>query len=267
MSAAVAARASDVAAAIGSRLDARPLAIMLDVDGTLAPIAPRPEEARVPEETRRVLASLAGLPGVHLALVSGRAAADAARMVGLDGAWVLGNHGMEITSPDGQTSADPAAARYESAIASVAAEVDRVAARFPGAFVENKRWTLSVHYRLVGESSIAALVADAGAVARAAGLRTSEGKMVLEIRPPVDVNKGTAAVALAERLGAVSGGAVLFAGDDRTDEDAFRALRARLAAAVTIRVGEMTETAAEFRLDGPDALRELLASIARRARG
>lgn len=258
--------AAEVVAAIGTRLDRRPLAVLLDVDGTLAPIAPRPADARVPEETRRVVQALVTLPGVHVAAVSGRAASDSARLVGVPGIWVLGNHGMETQSPDGALHADPDAQRFDGAVASAARELERLARETSGALVENKRWTLSFHYRLVDERSVAALVAAAREIGESAGLRVTEGKKVVELRPPVAVDKGTASVALVERVGALDGGAVLFAGDDNTDEDAFRALRERAPGAVTVRIGPAgVETAAEFRLESPQELRDLLAAVASRA--
>src|SRR5918997_1361565 len=98
------------------RLSGSPLIVMLDVDGTLAPITSRPEEAAVPPETKRVIAALASRPGVHVALVSGRAAAVARRMVGVSNAWVIGNHGYETVGPDGETVIDPRVATYRPVV-------------------------------------------------------------------------------------------------------------------------------------------------------
>lgn len=256
-----------VAAALGQRLDASPLAMLLDVDGTLAPIAPRPSDARVPAATRAVLERLATAPGVHLALVSGRGAEDAAVIVGVNGVWAIGNHGMEIRTPSGELEADASVREYESAVARAAGALEQAVAEVPGALVENKRWTLSLHYRLVDESKALVLIARARDIAAELKLRVTEGKKVVELRPPVPVDKGSAAVALASRLGALDGGVIFFAGDDRTDEDAFLALRRASSSAITVRVGpEGVETNAEFRLDSPEELRELLALVAERRR-
>lgn len=260
-------RVDDVVAAISARMDGRPLLIMLDVDGTLAPIAPRPEDARVPDETISVIAKLAAARGVHVALVSGRAATDSARMVRVPGIWALGNHGMERRSPDGTVTPAREVAGFEGSVAAAAQALEAVTSGTPGALVENKRWTLSLHYRLVGDAAVPALIESARRTAAETGLRVTEGKKVVELRPPVAIDKGSAAVALAEELGAFAGdGVVFFAGDDRTDEDAFRALRARSTRAITVRVcGETIETSAEFRIAGLEALRELLSVIAQRA--
>lgn len=260
--------AAEIAVAIGDRLDGRPLAVMLDVDGTLAPIAPRPQDAAVPPQTARALASLSRANGVCIAAISGRGASDAARLVGVPGIWVVGNHGMETQSPDGQLSAHPDAKQYESVVSRAAAMLEPLERSTRGVLVENKRWTLSVHYRLALDSAAPAVVASARDVAQQTGLRVTVGKKVVELRPPVTINKGTAACQIAEQFGAFgSSGSVLFAGDDLTDEDAFRALRDRFPRAVTVRVGhdEIGESAAEFLVDGPPALRELLEWLASRA--
>lgn len=252
-------------AAIGTRLDGDPLVAMLDVDGTLAPIAPRPEDARIPDETRLVVEAIAALPNVTVALVSGRAADDTMRIAGVEKAWVLGNHGIEVRSPDGRLTPNGAVLPYERAVANAARALEPLVHATPGALLEHKRWTLSVHYRLVDQSAVPALVTKAREIASGAGLRVSEGKKVVELRPPVQIDKGTGAVELADRLGALGReGSVLFAGDDRTDEDAFRSLRAKKPDAVTVRIlpdvaermGEGTD--AEFAIDSPSELRVLL---------
>lgn len=263
-----------VLAGIGARLDGTPLAVMLDVDGTLAPIVPRYQDARVPDDTRAVLEELTSLPGVTVALVSGRAAEDTMRIAGVRNAWVVGNHGFEVRSPDGQLTANEAVVPYAEAIATAAATLDEAARAVDGATLENKRWTLSLHYRLVADAAVPALVSRAEAAARSGGLRITQGKRIVELRPPVAVDKGTASLALAERLGALGAAAsLMFAGDDRTDEDAFRALRGRKRDTVTIRIhgdaGDdvVVKTDAEFALGTIEELRELLGWLAQRRRG
>lgn len=250
--------------AFGERLDASPLALMLDIDGTLAPIAPTPDAAVVPPQTRDVLRRLVELPDVHLALVSGRSVADALRMLHVEGAWVVGNHGLELRTAAGEVSAVDEALGFEAAIAAAANALAPIARSAPGALVENKHWTVTLHYRLVDPEEAPALIGHARDVARELGLRVSEGRRVIELRPPIDVNKGTAATAFAKRVGAVEGGSVLYAGDDQTDEDAFRALRALTASAVTVRIMSLVEeqpsssTDAEFVLPSPKEMRGAL---------
>jgi trehalose 6-phosphate phosphatase len=254
-------------AELAARMDGDPLAVMLDVDGTLSPIAPRPEDAVVPAATKRALAALAVRRGVHVALVSGRAARDAQRMVGTDNVWVLGNHGVELITPDGDATADPRAEPYRAALAQVAQTLRALTAPIRGVLIEDKVWTVGVHYRLASEGVEGRLRGVTEELARRHGLRVTTGKKVIELRPPVQIDKGTAALALAQELGALSADAsLLFAGDDVTDEDAFRALRRQLPHAVTVRVlGAESDrpTAAEFTLPDTDAVCRLLEWLAK----
>lgn len=253
---------------LAARLAGSPLLVLLDVDGTLAPIAPTPAEARVPPRTRRVVEALARCPGVHVGLVSGRAAADARVMVDVAGLWILGNHGMERLDPAGARQVDRAVVPYEPRIARAAAALREATARFRGVLVEDKQLTLSVHHRLADPRVAPELRALVEHVASVDGLRVTQGKEVLELRPPVRVHKGTAILALARELGVPSErGALLYAGDDRTDEDAFELLRDALPGGVTIRVaGEPlpggTPTQAEFTVADTERLREFLEWLA-----
>ena len=246
--------------ALAPRLTGTPLVLLLDLDGTLAPIAPRPADAAVPPVTHEALVSLARRPGVILGLVSGRAAEDARQLVAVDPAWVIGNHGAEIVSPDGHETVESRVSAFEAVVAAARSELEA-----GGIVVENKRWTLTVHYRNVDAAFVPALRDKVSRVAAAHGLVTVAGKKVLELRPPVSVNKGTAVMALAERVGGLEPGAsLLYAGDDATDEDAFLALRSRAPLAVTIHVaGEGSpETFAEYIVSDPREMGSVLAWLA-----
>jgi trehalose 6-phosphate phosphatase len=179
-------------------------AIFLDVDGTLAPIAPRPEEARVPDEARAEVARLADRYAL-VACISGRTGADAKRMVGVEGVRYVGAHGLELA---------PDADRWRDEIHAFAATVD-----WP---VEDKGLTVSFHYRQAEHEDAALEYLDEVAErARLAGLIPRFGRKVLEIRPPVHADKGTA---VRQLLGEAGLRRALYAGDDSTDADAFRAL-------------------------------------------
>jgi trehalose 6-phosphate phosphatase len=173
-------------------------------------------------------------------------------MVGVDRVWAIGNHGFETITPDDEHVVDPHIARFRPAIVEAAAAIEPLVAAHAGTQLEDKVWTLSVHYRRAAAGVGDLFGARLAEVAAAHGLVLTAGKMVFELRPPVAVNKGTAALALLARL-AGAGGSALYAGDDRTDEDAFRALRAARPRSVTIRIlperGEApAESAAEFLL-------------------
>ncbi len=245
---------------LAGRLGGSPRIIMLDIDGTLSPIAPRPQDASIPLATRRAVAALASRPGVHVAVVSGRGASDARRLVSVGNIWVIGNHGIEVVGPEGETEIAPQAEPFRAAMSQAARKIAAAVTHVAGVVLEDKVWTLSVHFRLADPTVVPRLRASVEAVAEQHGLRLTTGKGVLELRPPVEHDKGTAVLALARRLGGlVPGTSVIFAGDDETDEDAFRTLRRHTPDAVTIRVADDdTETAAEFRLPHPEAVRRFL---------
>ncbi len=247
--------------AVARRLTGTPLIVMLDVDGTLAPITLRPDGAEVPPETRRAVSALAVARGIVIVLVSGRAAADARRIVGVAKAWVVGNHGYEIIGPDGETLIDPQVAAYQPVIAQAGRRIQPRLADVPGVIFEDKGWTLSIHYRLADPALVPKVRVALEETVTALGLRLTEGKMIFEVRPPGQINKGTAVLTLGRDLGGLTGeGALVFIGDDLTDEDAFRALRSRGKAPVTVRVSEeeITPTAAEFSVRDPSEVRAFL---------
>ena len=247
---------------LARRLDGRPFMLLLDIDGTLAPIAPRPDVAIVPAATQRVLRDLARLPEVHVVAISGRSVEDARRLVGVPELWTIGNHGFEMAPPSEPPAVREDVARFAAVVRAAGMRAFKLGEQVPGVVVEDKRWTLSVHYRLASPDAIPRLADDVHAIARDFGLVVTHGKKILELRPPVQIDKGSAAVELATTLAALGDGtSLLAAGDDSTDEDMFRALRTRAAACVTIRVGEDAsahETSAEFRIPDPAAMRELL---------
>jgi trehalose-phosphatase len=180
-------------------------AIFLDVDGTLAPIVERPEDARVPEETRAELQRLVRRYAL-VSCVSGRMGSDAAEVVGVEGIAYVGEHGLEL---------EPEAAAWADRVHAFAASV-----AWPDE--EVKRLTTSLHYRSA-EDPEAAEVALTRVAERALveGLRPRWGRMVLEIRPPVAADKGTAVRRLLDLHGLER---ALYAGDDRTDLDGFHGL-------------------------------------------
>ena len=179
-------------------------AVLLDVDGTLAPIVARPELAAVPEETRAEVRRLAGRYAL-VACVSGRTGEEAARLVGVDGVVYVGVHGLELA---------PEAARWREALRPFAAT------EWP--WLEDKGLTVALHWREAPDEEAAlAALREVAARAETAGLEARWGRKVLELRPPVPADKGTAVRALLEERALRR---ALYAGDDTTDLDAFRGL-------------------------------------------
>ena len=180
-------------------------AILLDVDGVLAPIVDVPHDAAVPEETREELRRLHGRYAL-VACISGRSGADAQRIVGLDDLVYVGEHGLEL---------EPEAAAWGARLQLFASTVD-------WEDVERKPLTISFHYRRAEDEEAALAMLSAVATrARHEGLVARFGRKVLELRPPVGAHKGTA---VAHLLGARGLERALYAGDDTTDLDAFGAL-------------------------------------------
>ena len=180
-------------------------ALFLDVDGVLAPIVARPEDARVPDETREELRRLNERYAL-VACISGRAGADARRVVGVPDLVYVGNHGLEL---------DREAAGWGERLQQFLADV-----AWPA--TENKQLTASLHYRgSQDEAAARAALEDVKARAEREGFVARFGRKVLEVLPPLDVHKGTAVRQLvAER----NLSRALYAGDDTTDLDGFRAL-------------------------------------------
>jgi trehalose 6-phosphate phosphatase len=178
--------------------------IFLDVDGVLAPIVPRPENARVPGDIRAELRRLAARYAV-VACVSGRAGDDAHSIVGVPELTYVGNHGLEL---------EPGATEWAARLAAFLSGVD-----WPR--VEDKGLTASLHYRDMDERVARSALDTIAMRARAEGFVARYGRKVLELLPPLEANKGSAVRRLlAER----NLHRALYAGDDTTDLDAFAAL-------------------------------------------
>ncbi|HEY1317737.1 MAG TPA: trehalose-phosphatase [Gaiella sp.] len=229
------------------RLAAEPqlAGILLDVDGTLAPIVERPEDARVPEVTRHELARLATRYAL-VACVSGRPGDEVTRLVDVPGVAVVGEHGLEL-APDAKEWADR--------VAAFASGVDWPA--------ERKPLSISFHFRRADDEAAArAYLTRVEAAARAEGLVPRWGRMVLEVRPPVEAHKGTAVAALLRRANVVRG---LYAGDDTTDVDAFAGLDGLdLGVRVAVDSPEAPDAllaAADVVVEGTDGLLALLREL------
>ncbi|MGD9696662.1 MAG: trehalose-phosphatase [Thermoleophilia bacterium] len=244
-------------------------AVFCDVDGTLAPIVARPELSRLLDGVPEALVALRGRVRL-LGFVSGRGLADVERLVGIDGCAYAGNHGMELHRAGEAPALAPGVADHLAHVASFAARwsADRLAAA--GLRLEEKGATLSIHARGAPDPAAAARMLDEIADdAGRGGLALTAGREVLEVRPPIAVDKGTAVRALLDGTGARN---ALFVGDDRTDADAWRALRelreeGALDAAVGIAVaaGEVpaeVRAAADAEVEGPEGALALLRHLA-----
>jgi trehalose 6-phosphate phosphatase len=218
-------------------------ALFLDVDGVLAPIVERPEDARVPPETQHELTRLGGSYGL-VACVTGRTSELAREIVGVEGLRYVGQHGLEL---------DPGAARFAEQIHAFAHETG-------WSDLEVKPLTAAFHYRRASDRDAARQALEKVASdALAQGFRTKWGRFVLEVVPPVDASKGSAVRTLLAESGLRR---ALYAGDDVTDLDGFRALdgldlAVRIAIASTEGPSELGDLA-DLIVGSPDALLEIL---------
>ena len=251
------------------RADPSRAAVLLDVDGTLAPIVRHAEDAQVPEPTRAPLIAVAKRYGV-VACVSGRRAATARQIVSIGSIAYIGNHGGELLRPGSSTAeVEPDVAAYGRRVRAFTQrawteELHRLRVR-----AEDKDLIAAYHWRgAPDEAAAESAVRELAAAAEAEGLMTHWGRKVLEVRPPIALDKGRG---IQRLLRGTDLDAALYAGDDRTDIDAFRALReevasGRLRSALCVGV-QSDETpddlaaAADVLVDGPKGVRELLQAL------
>jgi trehalose-phosphatase len=288
--------------AITRRLAGRTPAIFLDYDGTLTPIVERPELAILAPEMRRTLSDLAAK--AHTVIVSGRGRAEVARLVGVEELIYAGSHGFDIAGPRASTGRGTPAGPGDSplpgnspirhevagdlrpAVRQAAIDLATALAGVPGVLVEDKRFSVAVHYRQVADDRVAEIESavdrvlaghlsdrDTGALKKAnasgksgAGekmptLKKTRGKKVLELRPAVEWDKGQAVLWLLRALGLEGEEIVpIYVGDDTTDEDAFRALHDRGLTALVARTPR--PTAAGYSLQDTDEVGDFLRLIA-----
>jgi trehalose 6-phosphate phosphatase len=244
-------------------------AVLLDIDGTLAPIVEYAAEAHVPETTRQLLIEIAKRYGV-VACVSGRRASEARAMVAIGTISYIGSHGAELLRAGWTESVlDPALEDWARRIHEFGRDADSPDLRRRRVRIEDKGPIVAFHWRGAPDEEAARAAIDALATrAEAAGLRTHWGRKVLEVRPPVRIDKGAGVEAL---LNEADVDVALYVGDDSTDLDAFRALgrladEGRLQRAIRVGVSseegpaEISEQA-DLIVEGTAGVSELLSAL------
>lgn len=249
---------ADLQGALDRAAAADRLLVALDFDGVLAPEVDDPDDARALPASLAALLALRELPGTTVALVSGRSLASLDRVGGMPTAVPLvGSHGLELRLSSEDVRPAVSAADAERVVA-LRSRLEQLVARVEGAWIEDKPAGLAVHSRLVANADDAAALGTAVREAAAAadrGLTVRDGKNVVEFSVR-DATKGDGLRALAERF---SPDAVLFAGDDVTDEDALAVLGPD---DVGIKVG-WAPTIAPFRVADPAAVAAVLEHLLR----
>jgi trehalose 6-phosphate phosphatase len=235
------------------------LLLFLDYDGTLVPIERTPDRAVLSPRRKRSLEALS--ERMFVCLVSGRSLADVRRCVGIEELAYIGNHGLEA-SWGRRSWVHPQAKKRLLALGRLLKRIEARTRRFPRLLIENKGVTGSVHFRRLDPALVLPLrkiVAEE--VGREAGaFVVTEGKKVLEIRPALDWDKGVGIRKIMRWLPREPEALGIFIGDDRTDEDAFRALGGD---SITIHVGSRRDTWARYRLAGVEQVWTFLSNCLR----
>ena len=245
----------------------RSVAVLTDIDGTLAPIAPTPDMSKVPAELKDLLRRLSG-QFLLVAGISGRKSKEALDLMGLEDIVYFGNHGFEILR-DGEVEVIPEALPYLEKVQELES-LAREELAPQGAFVEEKGITASIHYRNAPADVGEKCVEFARREGERLGLRITVGRGVVEARPPIRADKGTAVRTLVEEYRPEK---AMFLGDDTTDLDAFRELeklREESKLQEILRIGVASEegppeieTEADIVVDGVEGVTALLRQLVR----
>ncbi len=244
---------------VEAQIGGRRTVLFLDYDGTLTPIVDRPELAHLTDNVRATLREVAS--SCPTIIVSGRGREDVAQLIGLDDLIYAGSHGFDISGP-GASIRNEIGADLLPMLQEAAAHFATRTRGIEGVLVENKRFSVAVHYRLVREDLIPTVEAMVDElVNRVPQLTKTHGKKVFEVRPAMEWDKGSAVLWLLDALGLDGPDLVpIYVGDDTTDEDAFAALERR---GLGILVSEMPRsTRAAYVVKNPDEVHDLLSKIA-----
>jgi len=246
---------------IKTRINGAVMFLFLDFDGTLAPIVDLPSNAVLSEENRKLLILLSETEKCRLAIISGRELKDIKKRIGIANISYAGNHGFEIESPDFKYTI-PLYDEYRSVVCKLKKEIENCIPEKKGIWIEDKNFTLSVHYRAVDKfdiDSVKKYIKDITAHYAANNLITvKEGKKVIEIHPPVKWNKGEVVLYLIEKWVAESAHSEcipIYVGDDVSDEDAFKEIKNF---GLTVYIGNPTLTNAQYYLNNTDEVSKLL---------
>ncbi len=247
-----------------------PFGLITDIDGTISQTAATPRQAELSPLCHRYLAALCNQLAL-VAAISGRPVAEVASMLNIDGMVYIGNHGLERWR-QGRAEVTRGARHYCRVIKAAIEELAPLLS-IKGIFIDDKRVTATIHYRLCADHQSAErnILAAIEGSPHASGLRTMPGRMAIDLIPPLTVNKGTAALGLIREY-KLKGGVYL--GDDLSDIDAFRAIRAAghdldfrgLAIAVISReMPEKLVDEADFTLNGVGDVERFLGWLAQAA--
>ncbi len=252
------------------RIGDNPVFIFLDFDGTLAPIAHSPARAAIPNETRELIRELSASAQFKVAIISGRELKDIKEKLDLKKIIYVGNHGLELEGPKIKFQV-PLAEKYREILRQIKSDLSEKLSPLKGALLEDKGLSLSLHYRQVDKKHLPRLktiLQETVILYRVRNeIKIKSGKMVFEIRPALDWDKGKIVLWLLSRQRFASQGnniLPLYIGDDKTDEDAFKAIRRK---GITIFVGKPKTSHAQYYLKNTNDVKVLLNLLSKIAKG
>jgi len=237
----------------------RQIILLLDFDGTLVPIRRTPAEARMPAKMSKLLLLLARHPSISVGIVTGRSLPDIRQKVKMHRMFLIANHGFEIFLDDA-CWVHPWAERIKPLLHRLAQRLRGRLQSVSGVFVEDKRYTLAIHYRAVRQKDVRLVRETVHDLVMPfwREFKITRGKKVIEVRPNVPWSKGTAIQQVLTSLKRIKEECVIYAGDDTTDEDAFGALRGN---GITIVVGKKRHSKAAYWVRNPAEVWEFLATL------
>lgn len=240
---------------------ARYVLLCADFDGTITPIKPRPQEAYLGQQLHLLLNNISRNRYFFVGIISGRALRDLRQKVGIKGIIFAGNHGLELSYKQ-KIFIYPPAKRFIPVISAISRKLAEYLIPFPQAILENKRLSVSLHYRLVKKQKLPRLKKIFFQILRpyidSQKVKLTYGKKVWEVRPPIEWDKGKAILWLLKRL-RPKRMLPVYIGDDVTDEDAFRAVN--MIKGISIFVGKKKGSSARYYLRSIKETRRFLKEI------
>lgn len=241
---------------IQSRINNKSIAFFFDYDGTLTPITSNPNLAKLSQAMRQCLQKLS--KKFTVAIISGRELSNVRDLVGINSIYYAGNHGIEVAGPDFYETNDKIDSKFVEQLNKIDNDLNNKLKQFDGVYVENKKFSLSIHYRNVNENEVKKIenIVDA-IVKNQDSLEKHHGKKVFELRPNIPWNKGDVVKKLLKQLNLNNSDVIpIYLGDDVTDEDAFVALEN-----IGIRIlisEEPKKSAADYFLNDPEEVKQFI---------
>jgi trehalose-phosphatase len=240
--------------------------LLADYDGTLTEIVGRPQDAALKDSVRQKLQVLSNKKNVSVGVITGRMMAELKSFVSLEGIFYAGNHGMEIEGP-GLEYVNPQAKIARPVVARMTKELIAALSNIDGVIIQAKGFSVSVHFRLVKPADEPVIAEEVRKITaphvKSGEIKVYPMKKVWEIRPPIDWDKGKAALLIGEKIKKelkLKRLLTVYLGDDTTDEDAFRVVRRPDGWSIFV-CGEKTESNAEYFLNSVSEVEEFLGRL------